>query len=185
MRPVNQLPLSLKEIKRSPLASSRKPDSPPKPRKPEVRTSPLRYSSFPNRRRERSRVSKDGSGLALTSIETGAASECSSGGSGFGGGWVASCARATWGIVSVESPAAVDVRKRRRLRAPRIFLRVQSAPLAGCCGRHAMGLAEQFGELFGDGAAEFFGVHDGDGAAVVARDGVADADRDQFDRLTG
>src|ERR1700692_1691619 len=40
MRPVNQLPLSLKEMKRSPLASSRHPDSPPKPGKAEVRTSP-------------------------------------------------------------------------------------------------------------------------------------------------
>src|ERR1700730_11794846 len=121
MRPVNQLPLSLKEIKRSPLASSRKPDSPPKPRKPEVRTSPLRYSSVPNRRRERSRVSKDGSGRALTSIGTGAATEYSSGGGGFDGGWVANCAHAPPGIASVESPAAVDVRKRRRLGAARLF----------------------------------------------------------------
>src|SRR5260370_11104228 len=62
---------------------------------------------------------------------------------------------------------------------------MQSAAVAGCGGRHAMGLAEQFGELFGDGAAKLFGVDDGDGAAVVARDVVADADRDQFDRRAG
>ena len=86
MRPVNQLPLSLMAMKRSPLASSRKPDSPPKPRNREVRISPLRYSSEPNRTRERSRVSNDGIGRALTSIETGAATENSSGAIGFGGG---------------------------------------------------------------------------------------------------
>ena len=48
-----------------------------------------------------------------------------------------------------------------------------------------MRLAEQLGEFFGDGAAELFGVDDGDGAAIVARDVVADADRDQFDRRAG
>ena len=120
MRPVNQLPLSLKEMKRSPLASSRNPDSPPKPRKGEVRISPLRYSSLPNRTCERSRVSNDGSGRALTSIETGAVTEYSSGTTGFGGGCVASCARAMSGIARAESPAAVDVRKRRRLTVSRI-----------------------------------------------------------------
>ena len=44
MRPVNQPPLSLIAMKRSPLASSRRPDNPPKPRNREVRISPLRYS---------------------------------------------------------------------------------------------------------------------------------------------
>src|SRR6202035_5661204 len=185
MRPVNQLPLSLKEMKRSPLASSRHPDSPPKPGKGEVRISPLRYSSLPNRTREWSRVPNDGSGRALTSIATGAVTECSSGGSGFGGGCVAGCARAIAGIASAESPAAVDVRKRRRLKAMRITLRMQSAPPAGRPGARAMGLAEQLGELFGDGAAEFLGVHDGHRAAIVARDVVDDADRDQFDRRAG
>ncbi len=80
MRPVNQVPLSLKEMKRSPLGSSRNPDSPPKPRNLEVRTSPLRYSSEPNRTRARSLVSNEAIGRALTSIETGAATENSSGG---------------------------------------------------------------------------------------------------------
>src|SRR5712675_1084560 len=65
MRPVNQLPLSLIEMKRSPLASSRNPDSPPKPRKLEVRISPLRYSREPNRTRARSRVSKEGIGRGV------------------------------------------------------------------------------------------------------------------------
>src|SRR6267142_458173 len=114
MRPVNQLPLSLIEMKRSPLASSRNPDSPPKPRKLEVRTSPLRYSSEPNRTRARSRVSKAGIGRALTSIETGAATENWSGTGCFGGGCVASCARAISGIAADKSPAAVDFSKRRR-----------------------------------------------------------------------
>jgi len=85
MRPVNQLPLSLMEMNRSPLASSRSPDSPPKPGKREVRTSPLRYSSLPKRIWERSRLSNDGSGRALTSIETGAVAGFGSGTSGFGG----------------------------------------------------------------------------------------------------
>src|SRR5580700_305322 len=241
MRPVNQLPLSLKEMKRSPLASSRNPDSPPKPGKGEVRISPLRYSSLPNRTWERSRVSNDGSGWALTSIATGAVTEGSSGRSGFAGGCVADCACAPAGISSAESPAAVDVRKRRRLipngietcspktgaasavsplpegevasvcervrdyalssglnpspgapRRPlpmgevthRCCLRMQFAPRAGR-RRRAMGLAEQLGELFGDGAAEFLGIHDGDRAAIIARDVVADADRDQLDRRAG
>ena len=48
-----------------------------------------------------------------------------------------------------------------------------------------MGLAEQFGELFGDGAAELFGVDNGDRTAIVARDIMTDADRDQFDRRAG
>jgi hypothetical protein len=86
MRPVNQLPLSLSAMKRSPLASSRRPDNPPKPRNRDVRMSPLRYSSEPNRTCERSRVSNDGSGRALTSIETGAVTENSSGVTCFGGG---------------------------------------------------------------------------------------------------
>jgi len=41
---------------------------------------------------------------------------------------------------------------------------------------------EQLGKLFGHDAAELLGVDDGDRAAVVARDVVADADGDQFDR---
>src|SRR2546430_4686801 len=65
-------------------------------------------------------------------------------------------------------------------------LRMQPAPvMARCCGDWPMRLAEQFGELFGDGAAELFGVDDGDGAAIVARDVVADADRDQLDWRAG
>src|SRR5580704_11165136 len=185
MRPVNQLPLSLKEMKRSPLASSRNPDSPPKPGKGEVRISPLRYSSLPNRTWERSRVSNDGSGWALTSIANGAVTECSSAGSAFGGGCVADCARKPAGIASAESPAAVDVRKRRRLTAARITLRMQSAPRAGRPRGRAMGLAEQLGELLGDGAAEFLGVDNGDRAAIIARDVVADTDRDQLNRRAG
>src|SRR3954453_6731169 len=46
-------------------------------------------------------------------------------------------------------------------------LRMQSSPPRR--RRHAMGFAEQFGELFGDGTAEFFGIHDGDRAPIVAR----------------
>src|SRR5712691_8291343 len=114
MRPVNQLPLSLIEMKLSPLASSRNPDSPPKPRKLEVRINPLRYSSEPNRTRARSLVSKEGIGRASTSIETGAAIENSFGEGCFGGGCVASCARAICGTAADKSPAAVDFRKRRR-----------------------------------------------------------------------
>ncbi len=117
MRPVNQLPLSLMAMKRSPFASSRNPDSPPKPRNREVRISPLRYSSEPNRKWPRSLVSNEGSGRALTSIETGAATESSSGVGCFGGGWTPTCAFAISGTASAESPAAVDFRKRRRLRA--------------------------------------------------------------------
>src|SRR5882672_11203062 len=111
------------EIKRSPLVSSRHPDSPPKPRKPEVRISPLRYASDPNRTRARSRVSNDGIGRALTSIETGAATENSSGTGGFGGACTAVCARAICGTAIAESPAAVDVRKPRRERYSRLMVR--------------------------------------------------------------
>src|SRR5712691_10316022 len=116
MRPVNQLPLSLMAMKRSPLASSRRPDSPPNPRNDEVKISPLRYSSEPNRVFERSRVSNDGNGRALTSIETGAVTEYSSGLYGLGGRSSAVCAcairgPAITGMASAENPAAVDVRK--------------------------------------------------------------------------
>src|SRR6266851_4500147 len=166
MRPVNQLPLSLMAMKRSPLASSRRPDSPPNPRNDEVRISPLRYSSEPNLVFERSRVSNDGSGRALTSIVTGAATENSSGLYGFGGRSSAVCASAIrgsaiTGMTIAENPAVVDVRKRRRLIGERMPLRVQSPRRPAGRGRCAMGLAEQFGELFGDGAAEFFGVDRG------------------------
>ena len=50
----------------------RSPDNPPKPRNGEVRTRPLRYSSDPKRTCERSRMSNDGIGRALTSIFAGA-----------------------------------------------------------------------------------------------------------------
>src|SRR6267378_2847187 len=112
------------EMKRSPLASSRNPDSPPKPGNRDVSTSPLRYSSDPNRTRVRSLGSKEGIGRALTSIETGAATENSSGIGGLGGGWVASCAPAISGIAIAESPAAVDFR-RRRLRSGDLSLMVR------------------------------------------------------------
>ncbi len=92
MRPVNQPPLSEIAIKRSPFASSLIPDSPPNPRKPEVSTSPLRYSSEPKRTCERSRGSKEAIGRALTSIVTGVVTEYSSTAPRFGGGCVANCA---------------------------------------------------------------------------------------------
>ena len=111
MRPVNQLPLSLKEMKRSPLRSSRRPDSPPKPRNGEVSTSPLRYCSEPNRTCERSRGSNEAIGRALTSIETGAVTEYSSGTSDFAAGGAANCARATPGIAANDNPAMADCRR--------------------------------------------------------------------------
>src|SRR5436190_10146962 len=160
-------------MKRSPLASSRRPDSPPKPRNFEVRISPLRYCSDPKRTCERSRVLKEASGRAFTSIETGAVTEYSSG-LYFGGGCTAVCARSGAAPAVAKSPAAVDVRKRRRLRWRRMFSRMQASPAAG---RRTLGLAEEFGELFGDRTAELFGTHDGDGAAIIARDAVADAER--------
>src|SRR5437868_8504285 len=184
MRPVNQLPLSLMAMKRSPLASSRNPDSPPKPGKREVSTRPLRYSSLPNRTCWASRVSNDGSDRASTSIETGAVSEYSSGTTGFGGGCVASCAAANSGSVASESPAAVDFRRRRRESVSRMSS-MQSPPLGGHGRRNAMGLAEQLGEFFGNRAAEFFGVHDGDRAAIITGNIVTDADGDQLDRQAG
>src|ERR1700721_4786798 len=111
MRPVNQLPLSLNEMKRSPLASSRNPDSPPKPGNREVRASPLRNSSDPKRRCVRSLRSNEAIGRALTPIETGAVTEYSSGGSGFGGGSVADCAPASSGTPMGERPTVGDLRK--------------------------------------------------------------------------
>ena len=83
--------------------------------------SPLRYSSAPNRTRERSRVSNEGIGRALTSIETGAATEYSSGLACFGRGWTAVCACATAGSAAIESPAAVYCRKRRRPMSERML----------------------------------------------------------------
>src|SRR5258706_625558 len=173
-------------MKRSPLASShRHADSPPKPGKREVSTSPPRYSKAPKRACWGSRGSKAGIGRAWTSIARGAAAEDSSGAARSGGACVANCARAMPGSAANESPAAVNLRPRRRLMGTRMLLRVQPAPVAARGRDVSMSLVEQFGELFGDGAAELFGVDDGDGAAIVARDVVADADRDQFDRRAG
>src|SRR5215218_1040085 len=167
MRPVNQPPLSLMAMKRSPLASSRRPDKPPKPRNRDVRINPLRYSSEPYRTCERSRVSNDGSGRALTSIETGAVTEYSSGIAGFGGRCTAVCACTMAGSAAIESPAAAVFRKRRRLKVARILSGMQTAWPAARSRRGAAGLAEEFGELFGDRAAKFLGIDDGHCAAVV------------------
>src|SRR6185295_13474527 len=112
MRPVNQLPLSLIAMNCSPLASSRHPDNPPKPRNGEVRTRPERYCNAPKRVRERSRVSNDEIGRAWTSIEAGAATENSSGARGFADGFVA-CAYAMDGI----NPAAAEATNRRRVKS--------------------------------------------------------------------
>src|SRR6185369_10784228 len=186
MRPVNQPPLSLIAMKRSPFASRRRPDNPPNPRNREVRMSPLRYSSSPKRTRDRSRVSNEGSGRALTSIETGVVTENSSGTAGFGGRCTAVCASVTPGTAATESPAAAYFKKRRRPMGGRMFSRMQTArAVVARRGRGAVGLAEQLGEFFGDGAAEFLGIDDGDRAAIVARDVMTDADRDQFDRRAG
>jgi hypothetical protein len=103
--PVNQLPLSLMAMKPSPLASSRRPEIPPKSRYFEVSTSPLRYCSEPKRRWVRSRVSKEGIGRASTSMETGALAD---GGAGTG----TVCARAWAGNTAL---AAAAMRKRRRV----------------------------------------------------------------------
>src|SRR5262245_20333586 len=182
MRPVNQPPLSLMAMKRSPLASSRRPDRPPKPRKLDVSTNPLRNSNSPKRTRERSRVSKPASGRAFTSIETGSVTEYSSVFARFGGGCTAVCAVACSG--SAKNPAAAPARKRRRLKRAIMESGMQAPPAAGG-GWRCAGLAEQLGELLGNGAAELLGVHDGHRAAIVARDVVADADRDQLDRRAG
>ena len=61
-----------------------------------------------------------------------------------------------------------------------MFSRMQTArAVVARGGRGALSLAEQFGEFFGDGTAEFLGIDDGDGTAIIARDVVTDADRDQ------
>src|SRR6202012_650614 len=146
MRPVNQLPLSLNEMKRSPLPSSRSPDSPPKPGNDEVSTRPLRYCSEPNRRCERSRMSNEAIGRALTSIATGAATAAGPGGSGFAGGWIADCPDAMPGTAAKQT-AAADWRKRRRERSgPMAEVKKLGMQLAGAggSGRGALGLAEQF-----------------------------------------
>src|SRR5262245_25404860 len=184
MRPVNQLPLSEMAMKRSPFTPSRKPDNPPKPRKGEVSTSPLRNSSSPKRTRERSRVSKPAMGRAFTSIETGSVTEYSSVLARFGGGCTAACASARSGKTCATNPAAAASSKPRRLRRE-IMRSGMQAPSAAAGRLRRVGLAEQLGELFGDGAAEFLGVDDGHCAAIVARDVVADADRDQLDRRAG
>src|SRR5690349_8824773 len=184
MRPVNQLPLSEMAMKRSPLASSRRPDRPPKPRKRDVSTNPLRNSSAPNRTRARSRVSKPAIGRALTSIETGSVTEYSSGFVRFGGGCTAVCASACFGSACARNPAAVAVSKRRRLHMGIMGSGMQTPPPSGRRLRR-VGLAEQFGELFGDRAAELFGVDDSHRSAIIARHVVADADRDQLDRRAG
>src|SRR3981189_3123694 len=61
---------------------------------------------------------------------------------------------------------------------------MQSA--AACpCGGSTVGFAEQFGGFLGGGAPEFFGVDDRHRAAIITRNVVTDADRDQLDRRAG
>src|SRR5579862_7707020 len=152
MRPVNQLPLSLSAMKRSPVASRRMPDRPPKPGKDEVSTSPLRYSSEPNRTCERSRGSKEAIGRALTAIATGAVTECSPIVADLAGAGVAECASVKPGPDTAESPAADISRNRRRESLLLTSLRVQPArPRWRRSGRRGcMRLTEQLGELFSD-----------------------------------
>src|SRR5687767_4790905 len=89
-------------------------------------------------------------------------------------------------MAATESPAAAYFKSRRRPIGVCMRSRMQPArPAVACGGRGTVGLAEQFGELFGDGAAEFLGIDDGDRTAIIAGDVVTDADRDQFDRRTG
>src|SRR4029453_5734100 len=96
------------------------------------------------------------------------------------------CASAAPGMAATERPAAAYFKSRRRPIGVRMLSRMQPArPVVARGGRSAVGLAEQFGELFGDGAAEFLGIDDGDGSAIVARNVMTDADRDQFDRRAG
>src|SRR5579871_5996020 len=185
MRPVNQWPWSLNEMKRWPRASSRNPDNPPKRGKDEVSTSPLRYSNAPKRVRSWSWRSNQRMGRALTSIETGASAstvELAEAGD------ATNCALAIPGTAIADRPAAI-LRKRRRER-PKSGIDVtesgmQAAPGCARNRRGAMRLAEEFGKLLGDRATKLLGIHDGDRTAIVARDIMADADCDQFDRRTG
>src|ERR1700745_2126921 len=114
MRPVNQFPWSLNEMKRSPAGSRRMPDSPPKPGKEDVSTSPLRYSRAPNRTREWSCRSNDAIGRAWTSIDTGDGTKNAPGGTGLADERLSACARARSDMATIEIAAAVDRRKRRR-----------------------------------------------------------------------
>src|SRR5262249_31057511 len=145
MRPVNQLPLSLTAMKRSPLVSRRMPDSPPKLGKVEVSTSPLRYCSEPNRRRAWSRRSKEGMGIAFTWMATGAVTERSSVAAS-GDGRIAYRRRAIAGAAAVENPAADIVRNPRRERFRCITLRMQAAAMAVRRRWRRVGLAEELGE---------------------------------------
>src|SRR3954471_5702228 len=88
------------------------------------------------------------------------------------------------GSAVAASPAATVLRMRRRLTVARILSGMQAARPTARRRRGAMGLAEEFGELFGDRATEFLGIDDGHCAAIVTRDVVTNADRDQFDRRT-
>src|SRR5580692_4128615 len=126
---------------------------------------------------------------ALTSIDVAASVDASSLEPGVG----TNCALEVREATPADRPAAAIWRKRRRDRLrpgsafPREFTPgsgVQPAARCGCGRRGPMSLAEQFGELFGDGATKLLGIHDRDRAAVVARDIVADTDGDQFDRRT-
>ena len=103
---MNQLPLSLIAMKRSPLEQRRMPDSPPKRGNDEVSTSPLRYCSEPKRRRVGSPGSKDAMGLAFTSIDTGAVR----------GRPPADLPRTHAGARAVDNPAADMFRNQRRDR---------------------------------------------------------------------
>src|SRR6266700_3452128 len=180
MRPVPQLHFSLKAKKRAPLAASRNADSPPKPRKREVRTSPLRNSNAPKRTWERSRGSKAAIGRALTSIVTGAVTENSSATADLGTGWTAACGRAPEGIASVVTPAAAEMRKWRREKSNSCFFLMVRRRACAVSNHEAPSSCPVASSHCITNAIAAAGC-----LRIVARDVVPDADRDQFHRRAG
>src|SRR5712671_1909593 len=205
MRPVSQCALSLSATNCAPSAATRIADRPPKSRWEEVSAMPPRNSSAPKRTWDGARGSKTSIGAAAISIRAGGSGArfCASAGE-------AARANAKAMKPAIHSAgrarSALPIRRAPRTSTSRhpnpdlpgfgiIDAQVGQARLAWerrggssmqspprDARRDRLVLVEQFGELVGHRAAQLLGVDDGDGAAVIARDVVTDADRDQLDR---
>src|SRR5579871_2412626 len=174
MVPVNQSPLSLKDVNCVPSGLTRIADKPPKPLNDEVRIRPERNSSAPKRLFDLSAGSNASIGRARTFSEEISATRASrvcalSGAAPMRKATARNPATALRGLSNTLDRKLVKPARRRR-------------PLLRC---RRLGLAEQLGKLFGDRATEFLGVDDSHRAAVVAGDVMADADRDQLHRAAG
>src|SRR5215467_12078127 len=169
-------------------------DQPPKSFAADVRTRPPRNSSGPKRFASGWSRSKCSMGRASISTGSTRAADALSLAKADGRNGAAMLARSPpatarrWmgigGLASIMLDRAASLAPHAAAREPRPTLNLlQFAARRGRrqTPRFGATLLKQFHELVGHGASELGGISDGDGTAVVARDIVANADRDELD----